>query len=122
MLRATYLATLLAMPISAMAAPYCLQNQALPPQCIYDDPGDCARNATKQGGTCSVNSKETTLRTGFGNYCVVSSNGAANCFYHDRQTCTTAAQQAHGMCTEAPAAPGAPTPFVADPNANPNGL
>jgi hypothetical protein len=99
----------------AFAAPYCIQTEALPPQCNYFDPSQCQLDANRQGGVCSANPQETSLRPGIGQYCVVTPGGASNCSYVDRGSCATEAQRQNGACTEAPAiAPSkAPDPYSA---------
>jgi len=99
----------------APAAPFCLGNQTIPPQCIYYDASQCQADAARQGGVCSANAAQLTLQPGIGQYCVVSSDGASACIYPDRQTCMTEAVREHGACAEAPTiAPGkAPDPYAA---------
>jgi hypothetical protein len=83
---------------TAMAARFCLQNQSLPPQCIYDDATECTREANRQGGSCTVNQAQVALPNGIGQYCVVLSAGVASCSYGDRDTCTQAASRQGGIC------------------------
>jgi hypothetical protein len=99
-LRAVVLLTGLAAPGMALAAPFCISNQALSPLCIYNDPADCQRDATRQQAACSVNMAEVTLPRGIGQYCVVVGSGIAQCIYTDRQTCEAAAKRQHGACSE----------------------
>jgi len=103
----------------AIAAPYCIQSQALPPQCNYDDPSLCQADANRQGGVCSANPQETALQPGIGQYCVVTAGGASNCSYADRATCTAEAQRQNGACVEAPTIAPAKAP---DPYSAVNGL
>lgn len=86
----------------AMAAPFCIQSQSLPPQCNYYDAHECQREATRQGGTCSVNTQQLTLQPGVGQYCVVTSEGVSMCYYADLGTCQAEATRQNGACTEAP--------------------
>jgi len=106
---------LTAMGTPAFAAPYCIQNQSLPPQCNYFDPSQCQRDAARQGGVCSANAQQFTMQRGIGQYCVVTSGGASNCSYVDRGTCNTEAEREQGACMEAPViAPAkAPDPYSA---------
>jgi hypothetical protein len=98
----------------ALAAPYCIQNQSLPPQCIYNDPGQCQADANKQGGVCSANPQQVTLNAGIGQYCLVTGTGVSRCVYPDRSTCLSDATRERGACTEAPTvAPSrAPDPYA----------
>lgn len=99
----------------AFAAPYCVENQSLPPQCIYADPSECQAAAQKQGGVCSANPQQLSLQQGIGQYCVVTAGGASNCSYADRSTCMAEAQREQGACTTAPqiAPSRAPDPYSA---------
>lgn len=99
----------------AFAGRYCIQSQSLPPQCNYDDPSQCQADANRQGGVCSANPQQFTLREGVGQYCVVTSGGASNCSYADRGTCAAEAQRQQGACVEAPtiAPVKAPDPYSA---------
>jgi len=106
---------LMAAPAAALASPYCLKNQAVPPQCIYEDPGQCQRDAFRQGGICSANPQEVHLTTNVGQYCMVTGSGISLCVYSDRDTCTKDAARQNGACIYAPqiAPSGAPDPYAA---------
>ena len=100
-------------PPAALAAPFCLANLAVPPQCIYYDANLCRSDATKQGGWCAPNPDQTYAGTGSGKYCVVTSQGAAVCAYLDRDTCDLQATHQHGVCYHDEAkATGAPDPYA----------
>jgi hypothetical protein len=101
---------LLAVPLSAAAAPFCVQTQALPPQCIYFDAGACNQRARELGGTCSVNTAETHVATGLGHYCLFTSNQVSLCIYPDRDACDTEARHQQGVCVMAPNTPESPAP------------
>jgi hypothetical protein len=99
----------------AHAAPFCIQNQLLPPQCMFYDAKQCADEAQRQNAQCSPNPAEIRLSRGTGEYCVVTSSGASVCAYADYQTCTTAATQQHGACVQADPSrtPREPNPYSA---------
>lgn len=99
-----------AMASPALAAPFCLETQAVPPQCNYFDAHQCQQDAAKQGGVCSVNNQQVTLTPGIGQYCVVTSQGVSQCMYADRGTCADQATRQGGACTEAPNVAPARTP------------
>jgi len=86
----------------AMAAPFCLQNQVIPPQCIYYDAQQCQKEATRQNAECSANPAETHLSGGYGKYCVVTSAGASVCNYTEQATCTREANKQNGACVQSP--------------------
>ena len=75
---------LLAMPLPAVAAPFCVYSEALPPQCIYFDAASCAKRATQLGAYCSVNGNEVQLSTALGHYCLLTSGLVSSCVYVDR--------------------------------------
>ena len=97
----------------AAAAPFCLTNQVMQPQCIYYDAQECSREAARQNAVCSANPAELPLSPNVGQYCVVTSSRASNCSYADRQTCDRAATQQNGTCVIAPTrqSVGAPDPY-----------
>lgn len=97
------------------AAPFCIQNQSMPPQCNYYDASQCEHDAERQGGVCSANAQQFALQGGVGQYCVVTSGGASSCVYPDRGSCMAEAQRQHGACTAAPniAPAKAPDPYGA---------
>jgi hypothetical protein len=111
-MRAAALAVLLSPP--ALAAPFCIKSQVLPPQCIYVDARQCDREAQRQGAVCSVNPAELALTPGNGKYCVVTSSRISVCAYADRATCARDAALQQGTCTDAPpriAGAGVPDPY-----------
>lgn len=97
----THLAILLAGIVvqPAFAATYCLRNQVLPPQCIYDDPQQCQREAARQNAQCEANPRDIRVISGFGKYCVVTAGGVADCSYTDFGSCSHEATRKGGACT-----------------------
>ncbi|MDR3534253.1 MAG: hypothetical protein P4L90_27270 [Rhodopila sp.] len=96
----------------AAAAPFCLNNQVLPPQCIYYDAQECDRDARHQGAVCSANPAELRLTRSVGDYCVVTSSQASVCAYPDRQSCSVEAARQQGICVTASKAPTqSPDPY-----------
>ena len=100
-------------PHMALAAPFCLTNQVLPPQCIYYDAADCQRDARQQNSACVNNPQEFRLSRGGGQYCVITSSQTSVCAYGDRGTCAQEAARQHGTCVDAPrpGAVGVPDPY-----------
>ena len=113
--RHLYLVGSLLLPVAAQAAPFCIESQALSPQCIYYDADNCRREAYRQGATCSANKEEVHLTTNVGQYCLVTSQQVSLCIYSDRGTCSADAEKQHGTCTNAPtiAPSAAPDPYAA---------
>lgn len=95
---------------SADAAPYCVQTEAIPPQCQYFDPASCDARAQQMGGYCSVNTAELQVAPGVGHFCELLSGNVANCLYPDYDSCNLRAKREHGVCVAAPARDESPPP------------
>ncbi len=98
---------------SALAAPFCLQTQAVPPQCLYFDANTCRQEAAHQRGVCVVNPEEVSVTPGGGDYCLVTSTGASSCVFQDINACAREAVHQGGVCVDAPprAAGNTPNPY-----------
>jgi hypothetical protein len=109
--RLAVLAVLMAQPV--MAAPFCIQSQVLPPQCIYYDARQCNQEAQRQGAVCNANPADLKLTDGPGQFCVVTSGHFSVCAYLDRPSCEQEAARQHGTCAASTnhVAVGAPDPF-----------
>ncbi len=105
---------------SALAAPFCLQTETVPPQCIYYDAANCRRDATRQRGFCVVDGQEIALRPGTGAYCLVTGDGASVCDFQDPGPCTQEATRQNAVCVLAPpaAAGNIPNPYQYLPSAD----
>lgn len=98
----------------ALAAPFCVQTEAVPPQCIYNDPGLCQTRAFQLGGWCTPNPVGVEVPAEQGRFCLLIS-GAVSCRYADQNLCLRDAVQQHGACISAPVATGAniaPNPYA----------
>jgi hypothetical protein len=101
---------LLALPLPAAAAPFCVETQAIPPQCIYFDANSCNQRARELRGFCSANESEVHATASLGHYCLLTSSQVSLCIYTDRGDCDRDAQRQHGVCVQAaqlPESPGA---------------
>jgi hypothetical protein len=94
----------------AMAAPYCVQTEAVPPQCLYFDAASCDARAKQMGGYCSVNTAELRIAPGIGHYCLLTSGNVANCFYPDAGSCNAEAERQRGVCVASPSRDESPPP------------
>ena len=101
---------LLAAPLPAIGAPYCVRTLALPPQCLYFDPAACNTRAIQMGGRCTANAAEVQLRTGLGHYCLITPGNVSECIFADLAVCNAEAQHQQGVCVDAPNAPESPAP------------
>jgi hypothetical protein len=101
---------LLVVPRLLLAAPFCVQTQAIPPQCIYADAAACDTRARQMGGTCSANPSEVHVYGGLGHFCLLTSGKTSSCVYPDRSDCDREAQHQRGVCIQAPDRPESPGP------------
>jgi hypothetical protein len=99
---------LMAAPQPLLAAPFCVQTEALPPQCMFFDAGSCNQRAMELHGTCAVNRQEVHVSAGLGHYCLLTSSLVSMCIYADRGNCDRDAQQQRGVCVDAPVRPESP--------------
>jgi hypothetical protein len=99
----------LMMPLPALAAPFCVETQAVPPQCIYFDANSCNQRAGQLQGICSANPNEVHVIAGLGHYCLLTS-GVSMCIFTDRANCEREARRQRGACARAPALPESPAP------------
>jgi hypothetical protein len=103
---------LIAAPLPVMGAPFCVQTQAIPPQCIYTDAAACNARAAQMGGRCAINPAEVHPHPGIGHYCLLTLGQVSECIYPDLATCTVEAQHQQGVCVDSPDRPESP---AADP-------
>jgi hypothetical protein len=103
-------ASVLTMPVSALASPFCVQTQTIPPQCIYVDAASCSARAKQMDGTCTVNPAEVHVAPGLGHYCLLTSGLVSACIYADRNECEGEAKHQQAVCIEAPGRPESPGP------------
>jgi hypothetical protein len=101
-------AMLAVIPFSAVAAPFCVETSAVPPQCIYFDAASCNARAKQMQGTCSANMSELHVTAGIGHYCLLTSDGVSSCIYPDRSDCDREAKHQQGVCVDAPNRPESP--------------
>lgn len=93
----------LAAILPAAAAPFCVEVEGLPLQCLYVDPGQCQQEATRLGGRCAANPSELNTPMGRGRFCIVEAIGAISCIYPDRATCDAESSRRNTACIAATA-------------------
>jgi hypothetical protein len=98
----------LMLPAAATAAPFCVETQAIPRQCIYFDAASCNQRARQMGGYCSANESEVHATAGLGHYCLLTSSEVSMCIYTDRSECDREAAHQHGVCVQATTLPESP--------------
>jgi hypothetical protein len=114
----TAAAIVLASPIGAIAAPFCLLVPNGTPQCMYVDGDQCAREANRQNGSCQVNPAELALPTSrVGEYCLIMPNGSSRCGYADGNVCARDALIQKGVCSLSQGATTERIPDAYAPNA-----
>ncbi len=114
----TTAAILLASPIAALAAPFCLVIPNGTPMCQYVDGASCAADAVRQNGSCQVNGAEVRLPTArVGEYCLIMPSGYSTCGYSDGNICSRDALRQKGACSLSLGARTQPIPDAYDPNA-----
>ena len=88
-----------ALPVGAIAAPFCLTIPNGTPRCMYYDGASCARDAGRQNGACQVNPAEINLPTSrVGDYCLIIPGGFSRCGYADGNVCARDALAHKGAC------------------------
>lgn len=97
----TLAAALLAVPIAAMAAPFCLTIPGGTPMCIYIDGAQCAADAQRQNGYCDVNPDSVQKPVSrVGDYCLIMPDGSTRCGYADPAVCSRDALLNKGVCSK----------------------
>jgi hypothetical protein len=82
----------------AQAASLCARVTGIPAQCMYDDPGECAKQAERLGGECAVNPASPPVMNGNSQYCVVMPGLITSCVFADRHDCEVDAARRQGAC------------------------
>jgi Protein of unknown function (DUF3551) len=96
-----FLAVIATFPLSANAAPFCVQGQGFPAMCEFDDAAQCRTRARELNGQCILNAAEFKLDTRPAErYCVVDSSKTALCIYADRTSCEDEAVRKGAVCVE----------------------
>ena len=97
-------ASLLSLPVPAIAAPFCVSTETFT-ECTYNDASLCTKRANQLNGYCTVNPNEAgrvgavSLPPSIGSYCLVTAGGgAALCIYVDEANCMRDAAQQGGGC------------------------
>jgi hypothetical protein len=94
----------------ADAAPFCVQTEAVPPECLYFDAASCETRARQMKGQCTVNTAELHVAPGIGHYCLITSGPVTSCLYLDASSCDAEAKRQHGVCVSQPARAESPSP------------
>lgn len=95
LLRKLLVVALVAFPVVATAAPWCLQRDGVE-SCRYRSAENCYVDSNKLGGFCMPNPRELGI-AGTGPYCVVT-EGRRDCTYALRGLCLREARLQNGGC------------------------
>jgi hypothetical protein len=108
----------LALPVTVIAAPFCLVVPSGTPECIYYDGAACSRDANRQNGSCQTNPDEVRVPASrIGEYCLTMPNGTSSCGYVDPYVCGRDALAQKGACSRSAGAPPRAIPDPYAPNA-----
>ncbi len=88
------------LPLPALAAPFCVEQQGLPRECWYYDSRSCKQEAARRKGFCSVNLEEIVLTGQGADFCLINSGMAASCDFQSAETCNQAAEKSNAVCFE----------------------
>lgn len=102
----------LAVVSAAPAAPFCVDQEGVPLQCLYVDPNECRQEANRVGGRCAVNPGELKTPIGLGKYCIVEAVGVIACDYDDYSRCADEGAQRGTACVAATPPPQKVKPAV----------
>ena len=81
----------------AHSAPFCVEQEGVPAECLYQDSASCWQEAAKRKGFCSANLQEVALRQRDNSYCVIDSSLSPLCGYQSAESCQEAAKR-NGVC------------------------
>jgi len=96
--RAVIVLALMLLAGRAEAAPFCLPIAGAQPLCIYNDAGDCNRQAAANRESCLVNPAEIQLPPSPRAYCSVTSATVVQCLYDSFDSCYANTPQGTGFC------------------------
>lgn len=85
-------------PSEAFSAPFCIEVQGLPLECLYYDIGSCKQEAEKRDGYCSVNTEEIALTDQGAPYCIIDSSMMPICAFQGGESCNEEAAKRNAVC------------------------
>lgn len=88
------------LPAPAEASPFCVTIDGVrTPLCHYEDLDECRRDAARQKGWCSVNTKEFRNLPDTGSrVCLMETSRVVRCLYVDMPSCQLDANRSEGVC------------------------
>ncbi|HTK85375.1 MAG TPA: DUF3551 domain-containing protein [Patescibacteria group bacterium] len=89
---------LLAIPGTAHSAPFCVEGDGIPQQCVYYDTKQCWQDANRQKARCSVNIAELNLSEADNSICMVDSARMPVCGYQNLDNCQAEARKQNAVC------------------------
>jgi hypothetical protein len=100
---------------AAGAASFCVEGEATPPQCLYEDIVSCTAAASPPNTFCGINPDARLYYYGSSRYCAVQSNRIAQCVFNDMTQCYDASFQDKSVCMDREMRPDDISPFRYDP-------
>jgi hypothetical protein len=83
---------------SARSAPFCVEGDGIPAQCVYYDAKQCWQDADRQKGYCSANFSELSLTETDNSICMIDSARVPVCGYQNIQSCQSEAKRRNAVC------------------------
>lgn len=103
--------TLIAVPHTARSAPFCIEGDGVPSQCVYFDTRQCWQDADRQKGICSANLSELNLSEADNSICMVDSARVPVCGYQNLQSCQNEARKRNAVCFQNAGAVASDDPY-----------
>jgi hypothetical protein len=87
-------------PDTAFAAPFCIEEAGIPPQCLYHDVQSCRNEAAKRSGFCSANLEEVALPEYSAPFCIIETGMAPVCAFQSGEDCNNEASKRSAVCVQ----------------------
>lgn len=85
---------------AARAAPFCVEAEGLPADCLYHDLASCKQEAARKQGYCTVNKEEITLSANDDAFCTMDSSLVPLCVFQNGEDCYASAASGNAICFE----------------------
>jgi hypothetical protein len=89
---------LICAPHSARSAPFCIEMEGVPQQCLYFDTKQCWQDAKKQRARCAVNVAELKNSETDNSICMEDSARQPVCGYQNLESCQGEASKRNAVC------------------------
>ena len=99
---------------SAFGAPFCVEAQGLPSECLYYDAQSCRAEAAKKDGYCAANPEELVLPDHAAPFCLVDTGMAPDCAFQSGEACHDEAAKRNAVCFQNTDSGGSDDPYKFD--------